>query len=79
MRLEPYENDLNNVEFKTPLNFTDKNTKKCNKGIFSDISEEENKYIKINIILNIKVDIVYLIEATWPMGYEINAVKLYVI
>ena len=77
--LDAYENDLNNVKFKTPLIFVDKKTMKCNLEILPDISEEDNQNTKINIILNKEVDIVYLIDATGSMGKEINAAKEYVI
>ena len=77
--LDAYENDLNNVKFKTPLIFVDKKTMKCNLEILPDISDEEKQSIKINRILNKEVDIVYLIDATGSMGYEINAAKEYCI
>ena len=77
--LDAYENDLNNVKFKTPLIFIDEKTKKCKFEILPDISEEENQDTKINNILNKEVDIVYLIDATGSMGYEINAAREYVI
>jgi len=77
--LDAYENDLNNVKFKTPLIFIDEKTKKCKFEILPDISEEENQDTKINKILNKEVDIVYLIDGTGSMGREINAARDYVI
>jgi len=66
--LGAYENDLNNVKFKTPLIFIDKETEKCKFEILPDISkenEEENQDINFSK----EVDIVYLIDATaqWKM------------
>ena len=77
--LNAYENDLNNVKFKTPLIFIDEKTKQCKLEILPDISEEENQDTKINKILNKEVDIVYLIDGTGSMGSEINAARDYVI
>ena len=73
--LDAYENDLNKEEFKTPLIFFDKKTRKFNLEILSNISEEENKNTKINK----EVDIVYLIDGNESMGNEINSAKEYVI
>ena len=75
--LDAYENDLGKVKFKTPLIFIDKDTKKFKLEILPDISEDKNT--KYDAILNKYVDIVYLIDATGSMGYEIKAVKEYVI
>ena len=73
--LNAYKNDLNKVNYKTPLIFIDKRTKKFKLEILPDIIEEENQNSKINKNLQKEVDIVYLIDATGSMGYEINATK----
>ena len=68
--LDAYENDLSKVEFKTPLIFVDKNTKKF----------QFEKLPNINGVIDYtKVDICYLIDATGSMGREIKAANDYVI
>jgi len=68
--LDAYENDLGKLQFKTPLIFIDKNTKKFNLEILPEINDD---------ILTKCVDIVYVIDATGSMGHEIKAAKEYVI
>jgi hypothetical protein len=75
--LDAYENDLGKVKFKTPLIFIDKDTKKFKLEILPDKSEDKNT--KYDAILKKYVDIVYVIDATGSIGYEIKAVKEYVI
>jgi len=67
--LDAYENDLNQIKFKTPLIFIDEKTKKCRFEIFPDVFE----------ILHKEVDICYLIDATKSMDREIKAANDYVI
>ena len=77
--LDAYENDLSKVEFKTPLIFIDKNTKKFKFEKLPDISEELNEDTKITNPKKKEVDICYLIDATASMGREIKAANDYVI
>ena len=77
--LGAYENDLSKVNFKTPLIFIDKKTKRCKFEILPDVIEDEKNDQKIIKTINKNVDIVYLIDATGSMGREINAANDYVI
>ena len=74
--LDVYESDLGNSKFDKTLIFIDKETKKFKFERLPDISDEEkqDKQDKKYKILK-DVDIVYVIDATGSMGYEINAVK----
>jgi len=76
--LDAYESDLSKAKFDTPLIFVDKKTKKCIFERLPDISEEEKQDKKYNKILNKDVDIVYVIDATGSMTYEIDAAKKHV-
>ena len=77
--LDAYESDLSKAKFDTPLIFIDKETKKVKFERLPDIDEKQDKMDKqYNKKLNKDVDIVYVIDATGSMGYEINAVKKYV-
>ena len=69
--LDAYENDLKEVNCRTQLIFIDKNTKKCKFEILTDEISEK----KINNKLYKNVDILYLIDATESMGYEIKAIN----
>ena len=68
--MDAYENDLGKLQFKTPLIFIDKNTKKFKLEILPEINDD---------ILTKCVDIVYVIDATGSMGHEIKGAKEYVI
>ena len=70
-----YENDLSKTKFDDPLIYIDEKTKKFKLEKLPDINKEEDKGIKIIENPKIDVDIVYLIDATGSMGYEINAAK----
>ena len=75
--LDAYENDLSRVEFKTPLIYIDKKTKKWNYEKLPDLSKEIIDIIKEPE--KQEVDICYLIDATGSMDREINAANDYVI
>ena len=70
-----YENDLSKTKFDDPLIYIDEKTKKFKLEKLPDINKEEDKGIKIIENPKIDVDIVYLIDATGSMGFEINAAK----
>jgi energy-coupling factor transporter ATP-binding protein EcfA2 len=71
--LDAYQSDFNEKN-KTPLIFIDKDKKTFNFEILPEIEKEEIQEDKNNKkIINKVVDIVYLIDATGSMSYEINA------
>ena len=70
-----YESDLNKGTFKDPLIYIDKKNKKFKFDNLPDINKEEDKEKKIFEKRKKEVDIVYLIDATGSMGFEINAAK----
>ena len=70
-----YESDLSEAEFDDPLIFIDEKTKKFKLEKLPDINKEEDKGKKNSENLKKDVDIVYLIDATGSMDYEINAAK----
>jgi len=73
--LDAYQSDFNENN-KTPLIFIDENKKKFNFEILPEIDKEENQENKKNNkIINKVVDIVYLIDATGSMNYEIKAAR----
>ena len=73
--LDAYENDLNKLDFKTPLIFVDKVTKKCKYEVLPKVADDENQEAKAEAKINKEVDIIYLIDATGSMNKEINAAK----
>ena len=77
--LDAYENDINKGNFKSPLIFIDKSTKKWKLEILPDIKKEQNEDINNIKTLYKEVDITYLIDATGSMGREIKAANDYVI
>ena len=73
--LDAYQSDFNENS-KIPLIFIDKKKKKFNYEILPEIDEEKNlENIECKKNINKEVDIVYLIDATGSMNYEINAAK----
>ena len=70
-----YESDLSKAKFDDPLIFIDEKTKKFKLEKLPDINKEEDKEKKNIEKFKKDVDIVYLIDATRSMGYEINAAK----
>jgi len=77
--LDAYESDLGKAKFDKPLIFIDKETKKCKFERIPYISEEEKQDEQDKKYKILKdVDIVYIIDATGSMDYEINAAKEHV-